>query len=134
MIHLEGDRIAARRGDLTDEAIVAEAARHASDLYISVPPAIDNAVSVIPNCMAKAERDGDTIVEETTGRLLAEALGCIPADLGRNPPELPFSRESTYETLRAKQRRRLLRLIHDLAEKHRKSRKRRNRHKPRSDR
>jgi hypothetical protein len=104
MIHLDGPRLAATRGGMAGAVIERQALRIAAGLHGGwVPPAVENLAAMIPGCVAKAERDGDVTVEDTIGRLISAALRCTPADLGRNPPELPDARGTSPEELRVLQ-------------------------------
>jgi hypothetical protein len=98
---------------LSNVLIEHEALRASHNLYPILPVAVANVAATIPDVVAKAERDGDVIVEDTTGRLIAAALRSTPADIGRNPPELPESGEATADKLRTLQSLRLARLIRD---------------------
>jgi hypothetical protein len=109
--HLDGRLLAERRGDRTPDAIGQEAIRVAADLHRHVPEAVCQLVRSIPGSIEKAEAHGDLIVEGTVARLIAECLDCTPADLGRNCPEMPFSRNAPVDELRARQRHRLQLLI-----------------------
>jgi hypothetical protein len=87
MIHLDGRLLAERMADVPADRDLAQAAwLIASDLNVRVPKGTALAAEQVPRSMAKAQANGDHIVEDIPGRLIAEVLGVTPADVGRNPP------------------------------------------------
>jgi hypothetical protein len=128
VIHLDGAQLAVLRGELTAEEIEQCAGLVAAELNLMMAPGAIRLLGKVRGSIVKAEARGDLIVEDTTGRLIAEVLECTPSDLGRNPPELPYSRHATSEVLREKQRRRLAVLIQRHAAAHGRHRANRDAH------
>ena len=123
MIHLDGRLLAERLADIPEMDLGQAALKIVSDLNVTVPRAVVAMAEQVPRSIAKAEANGDHIVEDTAGRLVAEVLGATPADIGQNPPELKFCWNATLDELRAKQRRRLHVLIKQHEDKERRKRR-----------
>lgn len=65
----------------------------------SLPPDERKIGERVVQTLAELRQDGEKIVHDVEVRLIAEALGCVPADLGDNCPELCHYREADRSEL-----------------------------------
>jgi hypothetical protein len=105
VIHVEAQALDLHRGGRSNEQIALEAKGLLLDL--GGTRADRRHVDGLLVQLEKTTQEGDNTVHELEGRLVAEVLGVVPADLGSNPPERPHAHKASREKLRELQAKRL---------------------------
>jgi hypothetical protein len=105
MVHLDAEKVAVAKGDLSISDFTSRARRAVVEAGGKEPE--QKCVRRIVDILARLDEWGDDLVPELDGRVIAEALETVPVELGSNPPEVPIRKGPTLPRQRAFQRTRL---------------------------